>query len=160
MLKPLEQWYCDECGGLIQEPEHGYVEWVLDYAQKRNHGFRIVHHGPRSPRHPDGDCYRYTNAPGRSDLSLTYFVGPEGLVELLSKLDVGPYHARNFAGSDIQQQDMRDFVELFRRCHLPYYEDARFCFAAAEQDGFLDGANEIWIYLPETLKEMVEKYRE
>ena len=26
-LEPLKQWYCDDCGQLIKDPEEGWVEW-------------------------------------------------------------------------------------------------------------------------------------
>lgn len=47
-LKALPQWVCDECGGVIEEPAHGYLEWLTDDNHK-SYGFRIVHHAPRSP---------------------------------------------------------------------------------------------------------------
>ena len=61
-LKPLEQWVCDECGEVIEEASHGYLEWVVD-ADTRAHGFRIVHQAHHSPRQPGSDCYRYLNEP-------------------------------------------------------------------------------------------------
>ena len=62
-LIALRQWVCDECRELIRKPEEGYVEWITDKNDIR-YGFRIVHHAPASPRHPDGNCYRYTVSAG------------------------------------------------------------------------------------------------
>ena len=72
-LKPLQQWLCDECGEVIEEPAHGYLEWLQDDSHKA-YGFRIVHHAPRSPRRPSGgDCYRYTDHYGRSSSDLMVY---------------------------------------------------------------------------------------
>jgi hypothetical protein len=26
-LKPLQQWYCDRCGEIIEKPEDGWLHW-------------------------------------------------------------------------------------------------------------------------------------
>jgi hypothetical protein len=41
---------------------------------------------------------------------------------------------------------------------LPYYEEARFYWNDARRDGYFTGANEVWIYLPSTLKELIQLY--
>lgn len=161
MLQPLQQWICDTCGELISEPGHGYVEWLrggADYVRDA-HEFRIVHHAPHSPSFSKGhDCYRHTNEPGRCDLPLENFVGHKGMVMLLRFLDVGPYHNFEYEGPSVADGAMRDFVQTMRRLHLPYYEEARLYWAEALSDGFFDGANEVWIYLPDTLKDLIERY--
>jgi hypothetical protein len=154
-LKPLQQWICDECGELIKEPRHGYLEW-LSGADHKAHGFRIVHHAPRSPRKPEADCYRYARQAGRRDLDLDWFTGTAGIPGLLRFLDVGPYHEPTYRGPEVL--DIREWTELFRRLHLPYYEEARLHWEDALRDGFFDEANEVWVYLPETLKKLIEKY--
>jgi hypothetical protein len=40
-LKQLEQWICDECGGLINCADDVYVEWLG--SDEGHHAFRIVH---------------------------------------------------------------------------------------------------------------------
>jgi hypothetical protein len=154
-LKPLQQWVCDGCGELIQEPAHGYLEWLQE--DHKAHGFRVVHHAPRSPRRSGGgSCYRYTNHFGRSDLDLKTFLGPTGVPVLLRFLDPGPYHVPEYVGPEVR--DVREWVELFRRLHTPYYEEAYLYWNRADQDGYFDGANEVWLYLPDTLRHLIERF--
>ena len=156
-MEPLKQWICDTCHGLIRCPEDGYVEWLHGEDPPYNvRGFRIVHHAPASPRKPDGDCYLYTKHAGRNDLDLKGFVGPLGLVRLLSFIDVGPYHQREYGTHRVD--DLRGWTEVFRRLHLPYYEEARLHWYKALEDGYFDGCNEVWLYMPETLKTLIERY--
>lgn len=155
-MTPLQQWTCDNCGELIKRVQDGYVEWFLDGANK-NCGFRIVHHAPASPRKRDGgDCYAYTKHPGRLDLALDHFVGPLGVLMMISLIDVGPLLEPNFRGPWVS--DLREWVELFRRLHLPDYEEARRHWSDAQAEGFFDGANEISPYMPESLRAVVERY--
>jgi hypothetical protein len=56
-LKPLEQFICDECGGLIKKVEDGWLEWI-NPPNKPVHGFRIVHNAASSPGVVQaGNCY-------------------------------------------------------------------------------------------------------
>lgn len=155
MLRPLEQWICDQCDQIIESPKSGWIEWVNSGDYKAG-GFKIVHHASSSPYHPKGDCYHYTHATGRADSHLEEFLGDDGIPNLLRFLDLGPYHDRNYSGPWVR--DIREFVELMRRLTIPYYEEARLYWREALGDGFFDGANEIWIYLPDTLKEIVDTY--
>jgi hypothetical protein len=84
-------------------------------------------------------------------------VGTDGFVTLLAELDPGPYHAPQYAGPDVR--DVREWVELCRRLHTPYYEEARLYWKDALQDGFFEGDNEARMYLPRRLKSLIEKYK-
>jgi len=75
---------------------------------------------------------------------------------MLAFLDVGPHHQAEYGGPEVRS--VRELTELFRRLHLPYYEEARLHWDKADSDGFFEGANEHWIYLPATLKRLIEKY--
>lgn len=55
-------------------------------------------------------------------------------------------------------RDVREFVEFARRLTIPHYEEARKYWSSANSDGFFYGGNEIWIYLPQTLKSLIERY--
>jgi len=157
MLKPLEQWVCDDCGKIINSADEGYVEWLRDKETHKRHGFRIIHHAPNSPRHPSGNCYKYSHHPERGgDLQLSRFIGPAGMAWILSFLDSGPYHERDFSGPGVK--DVREYVELMRRFMIPFYEEARLYWETAVEDGFFDGENDVWIYLPEKLKELIRRY--
>ncbi len=157
MLTPLEQWYCDNCGEVIQSAREGYLEWLND---GKAHSFKIVHHAPASPRRPGGgDCYHYTRHRHRRDINLDSFVGPAGMARLLSFLDVGPIHDPDAEHSP-QVQNMREFAELMRRLTIPYYEEALRYWSRADADDYFGGANEVWIYLPDTLRTLIERYGE
>ncbi|WP_054749991.1 hypothetical protein [Ruminiclostridium josui] len=54
--------------------------------------------------------------------------------------------------------DIRKWIDFYRRLQLPYYEEARQYWEEAISDGYFDDANEIYIYLPEKLKRMIEHY--
>lgn len=160
-LKPLEQWICDNCGQLIENTEHGWLEWLSEQGARQlpYHGFKIVHHASHSPRKPYGNCYFYDEPPkgqSKMDLPLREFVSSRGIVQLLSFIDVGPHHAKSFRGPYVK--DLREWTELFRRLMLPYYEEARMHWGKADADGFFNEANEIWIYLPDILKEVIKLY--
>jgi NAD-dependent dihydropyrimidine dehydrogenase PreA subunit len=153
MLKSLEQWICDRCGQVIEEPNQGSVEWIDDSKTHKASGFKIVHQSSYAP-HDNGECYHYSDHPGR----LEEFIGQNGMVMLLSFLDIGPYLEADYQGPRVK--DMREFVEFTRRLTVPYYEEARLYWNQAEQDGLFDGANEISLYLPRTLEQIVRDYGE
>ena len=153
MLKPLQQWMCDSCAGIIESAEQGYVEWMS--ANNKKHNFRIVHHAPHSPRKLDGgNCY-YTNAERSGDLPLNDLVGVQGLIILTSWIDDGEWHQTDYDGPDVL--DLREWTTLFRRLHVPYYEEARNCTEELREIRG-DGANEIYLYRPDTLKRIIEEH--
>lgn len=152
-LIPLQQWICDSCGEVIEKPEDGYVEW-----QEGMEKFRIVHHRGSSPRKPEGrDCF-YPAALRGGDTALPGLLGDVGRVQLTSWLDAGEEFT-----SDLRRRvkSLREWVVLFRRLQVPLFEEARLYFDKAVEDGRLDGANEVYFYLPEHgLTDILEKYRE
>lgn len=152
-MKPLEEWICDKCGGLIKRKEDGWLEWLDDHDHKA-HSFRIVHHDSASPL---SSCYFHTREIGLSDNHLSYYLGASGLANLLTFLDMGDKidpDARHVP----RVKDLREFVELFRRLTIPYYEEARLYWASALDDGFFEGANEISIYQPDALQNLIAQY--
>ncbi len=119
-LKPLREFVCDKCGALIEKVEDGWLEWFDDY-KKPAHGFRIVHAG--------GDCY-YLDTPEVSDNHLIYFMGTDGLSYLLSLL------------SRKNGVNVAELVEVIRRLHVPFYEEARQYLDRAIGDGMISDKNE------------------
>lgn len=151
-LIPLKQWICDECGELIEKPEDGYIQFHYDENNDCD-DIIIVHHYPKSPlkdKRKDG-CYRY-----RFDLDLKSHLGEDGIAWMLSLLDWGPHIEREF--KRLRTINIRKWVETFRRLHTPYYEEARLYWDLAEQDGYFDGANEVWPYIPDNLKTLIDRY--
>jgi hypothetical protein len=115
---PSVGWVCDTCGTIISKFEDGWVEWlVLDRHGKAHiEGLRIVH--TRSPftQNEDNPGCRYNVHDefrhGRKiveGLSLGSFVGPDGLMLLLSFLAAGAF-PRN------------ETLELIKRVQIPGYE--------------------------------------
>lgn len=163
MLLPLKQFICDRCGYVIEKPEDGWIEWLHEKDEAtqsyKNHGFKIVHHSSASPINDDGKrygCYHYNNNSNRSDSHLSYFLGENSLVHLYSNLDPG----EAFVTSDKLPlvTNMREYVEIMRRLSIPFYEEARSYWSEAKNDGYFQGANELWTYLPRTLKALIEQY--
>jgi hypothetical protein len=116
-LEPLNQWVCDTCGGVILSPSKAWLEWRTD-SVSREFGFRIVHHAPSSPlRICDADCYSHDYDDNGS--SLSDFLGDRGKSALFSFL----YACR--------VRDVAEWCELFRRCQIPEYEEARRHFRSA-----------------------------
>ena len=110
-----------------------------------------------SPRNPSGNCYHHTKNLRRQDTHLQDFIGQNGMLRLLSFLDLGPYHDPE--GQHISRvSDMREFTELMRRLTIPYYEEARRYWSKAEENNYFDGMNEVGIYMPDTLKGIIEQY--
>lgn len=161
-MEPLKQWICDTCGELIESPEDGFVEW-LSPMEEGVREFRIVHHAPKSPywegRGRGRDCYHHTKHPNRRDLHLEDFIGPDGLVLLLSFLDVGDVLDPDFEHPP-KVGDMRNFIETFRRLQLPGYEEARRYFREASNSGDFDGANELTPYLQDKMRNIIADHGE
>ena len=157
-LKPLTQWICDYCHELIEAPEHGWFEWVVQPENENGHylasGFKIVHHALHSPGNRRGKtCFHYEDAEGRSDLHLQHFVGPDGLVRLL-----GILHRNDGGPPECAVANLNEFVEIARRLHVPHYEEARMYFAEAERDGYIERNNDIFSYSQQTLADIIRKY--
>jgi len=157
-LKPLEHWICDTCSEAILEPNHGYVEWRSGYGTGEGaHSFRIVHHAPRSPRYAKGGtCYQFNDALDQSTLELPHFLGPHGVVLLLSLVDVGLHHDPN--RKERPAKDLREWANVFRRLQLPYYEEARRYWSRATNEGYFEDLNEIAIYQSARMRKMIEYY--
>lgn len=148
-LVPLQQWICDECGKIIKKPEDGWLEWLEGVTESiQPYGFRIVHHQLASPQ--KGCYYKATkvNPAFISDGHLDWYLGHDGLAQLLVFFDDGNRNAK----------DQTELAEIIRRLHLPYYEEARLCFQAAHADGYTDGFNEYAIYMQDTMKRIIERY--
>ncbi len=153
--KPLAEWQCDFCGERIKEPDHGYLEWLAEEFD-RVHDFRIVHHAPHSPRGPSDNCYHHAGKRGHADVDLPKVIGPNGIAYLLSFLDLGAYHSGESEGPRVDS--IREWVEIYRRLHLPHYEQARLFWDNAIEDGHFSGANEVAIYSQRSLLELIRRY--
>jgi hypothetical protein len=113
-------WSCDRCGSAITRIEDGWVEWLAsdERGKTRLKGVRLVHTRAASPRKRQKSGCRYDAAREFHErrclvegLSLARFVGPDGLMLLLS-----------FVASD--EAPRNEVLELIKRVQIPGYEQA------------------------------------
>jgi hypothetical protein len=112
-LNSLTQWFCDECGRIIEKPLDGTVEYRTALGPDRVHhsGFRIVHNGNGN----EGLC----RSSRGSDIPLDLLSREKGLLRLLGR-----------------QSDDPSWAETLRRVLVPHYEEARRHFDRARADGW------------------------
>jgi len=131
-MKTKDTWICDSCHQPITDVSHGWVEWLTrnEGGKHIGRGLRLVHHC--SAHEPlDGRCQcdvraeRARDVSSLSDLPLTDFVGPDGLITLLSLI----------ADEEVPTEEV---LEMIKRLHVPGYEHARFHFDAAIADGVFE----------------------
>lgn len=77
---------------------------------------------------------------------------------VLSMIDPGVYHSPTYRGPEVS--DIREWVEIFRRLFVPYYEEARLYWQQALAENYFDSFNEVYIYQPETLRRLIERFEE
>jgi hypothetical protein len=123
-------WRCSGCRGPITRIEDGWVEWLAsedDQRRTRIKGLRLVH---RSGDLRGRSCQYDGLAEFRRDgslvegLSLERFVGPDGLMLLLSMIGSG-------------EMPKGEVVELLKRVQVPGYELVRDIFPEAVEKGIV-----------------------
>jgi hypothetical protein len=149
----LKQWVCDVCGQVIKSPKEGYVVWKYREIYNGYFEYKILHQNSYDEHKNKTGCDK--DKTYISSLPLENFLGIEGMVTLLGMIDPGPLHLPEYKE---QISNIRCFLEFFRRVQLPYYEEARLYWENAKNDGFFERANDIEIYLPSTLQEIIQKY--
>src|SRR4029077_3992865 len=112
-------WRCDNCGKLVSELQAGWVEWLAAEDAKgkpKVNGLRLVHRRNNSSRQlePYGCQYNPRDEFRKNrgiveGLPLDRFVGPDGLVLLLSMI----------AESELPVQEL---IELAKRVQIPGHE--------------------------------------
>lgn len=144
-LVPLKQWYCDNCGEVINKPEDGWLEWYNNRDEiGNNRGYRIVHHDKKC-MYDDKSLFAENKLV--SDMHLSSYIGPDGLISLLSYIESN------------RAKDNSELVEIIRRLHIPYYEEARKYHRVAEEDGYFSGENEVTRYLQSTSKYIIQNFK-
>jgi hypothetical protein len=112
-------WKCSTCGKVITRTEDGWVEWrAFEGRRGTTHltGVRLVHRlpgrrrkgGSQSCRYDARRCFRKDRSIVEG-LALESFVGPDGLMLLLSFVAAG-------------EMPVRDILELAKRVQIPGYE--------------------------------------
>ena len=146
MDKPLTIWYCDVCGQPLEANEG------IAIFRRDEHGklfdFKIVHQGDCDL----GNEYLW--------LHLNSLLGEKGKEKLLSFLSPGmvKVNLEGKHGTFPRVKDFDEFVDFFRRCQTPYYEEARRYFSCPDLLEWHSDNNEIAPYFSESLKEMIEQF--
>jgi len=130
MFTPLGQWCCDSCGDLIDGPERGCIEWHTTRRTNTVSGFRIVH---RSSKCTYQEIELATLGRTSSLLPLTGAIEAPGLGCMLGLLEGA------MRDGSIREQGLDELIEVMRRLHIPYYEEARLAWQAGIQEGIHDG---------------------
>jgi hypothetical protein len=144
-LIPLKQWICDSCGGIIENPEDGWLEWY-DSKDEVLSNFRIVHQGKSC-------TYKEQKLREQgilvAELSLERMIGGAGLAHWLFEIEL---EEKGKVKSKIG--DLTELVEILRRLHVPYWEEARLYWDRAFRDGFHDGCD----FGKNSLMAIIEEY--
>ncbi len=132
-LKPLKQWICDTCGGIIEKPEDGWWEYIHHIKGNLIDGFHIVHYGNMR------DCYYNEQALRKENKSvgsmhLDHMLTSSGYGHMLHWLEL----SQQVQGKTKDHFDMQDYINIMRRLYLPYWEEARLYWERAFKDGFHD----------------------
>jgi hypothetical protein len=108
-LRNYAGWHCDSCARLITSVSDGWVEWLAsedDTGATIVNGLHLVHR--ESCRYDAHTVFRNRRSVVEG-LSLERFIGPDGLVLLLSLLAVG-------------ELPTAEVIELAKRVQIPGYE--------------------------------------
>jgi hypothetical protein len=127
----METWICDSCGGLIEKPDDGWVEWISLGSSKLGRDIRLVHKfgavsGNKKDRCMFNGRAEFAKDGGTvADNSLTGFLGTDGLMRLLVFI----------SESELPTPDV---LEMIKRLHIPGYEQARKHFKEAINAGVFE----------------------
>lgn len=140
-------WVCDKCSDDVT------VEQGLVAARRDSHGllqdWRIVH---------NGDCAPAENAGYTFSVELERMVGQDGLSHLLSLLSPGPLQVPD-PSSPTPSEEIGNFdayVDIFRRLHTPFYEQARRRFDSPEVQEQFHAATREYPYRLENLESIAK----
>jgi hypothetical protein len=124
-------WRCASCNQRIPSIDDGWVEWLASEADDGItilHGVRLVHRHPVGTASSEHGC-RYdafdafrTKRSVVEGLAVERFIGPDGLMLLLSFLGSGEF-------------PKEEVLELAKRVQIPGYEMVRDLFPAAIASG-------------------------
>ncbi len=151
-------WRCDSCGELVSDLQAGWVEWVAAQDRKgkpKVSGLRLVHRRSASPRYREPHGCQYNprdefrkNRGIVEGLPLDRFVGPDGLMSLLSMI----------AERELPPQEL---IELAKRVQIPGYEAVYEMVHDAVGEGVIAPSISAGFYLQCEIREVLEwaKYR-
>lgn len=138
-----ECWYCDSCGGTINSPVEGMVEW-FDPDHKA-YGLRLVHHDYSAGQEYPTCQSNARRTRGLCDDHLDKFLGPVGMMRLSKLLLTYSFESPH------------SVLLMLWRLHVPGYEQARPYFDQAVSDGIIDSREDAG-YTPYEIQLVLEKY--
>jgi transcriptional regulator with XRE-family HTH domain len=152
MLRPLSQWICDTCGGLIETANAGWLEWIRSERDRTNRQFKIVHQFVSSPRQIGARCYQHEEKAGRADNHLEYFaMGAKREHSLLP-----PGSSLEWPGLVVA--DLAEYLELHFRLYVPFYEEARLYCDLAIRDGRIEKQRDLYEGTTLDYADMIQSY--
>jgi hypothetical protein len=142
-------WICATCGRLVTCIEDGWVEWLACEVEGLTFtkGLRLVHRD-RSDARKRGGCQYDGRGEFQRDksivegLALERFLGPDGLMLLLSLIATG-------------EMPLNELVELGKRVQIPGYEQTRQVFPLAIPNGVLSPAIGSGFYLQSEIRSLL-----
>lgn len=142
-------WTCDTCSDDVTLNGKGLVaaRHNSEDPDRLLQDWKIVHKNECDPGASAGYMF---------SVDVDKLVGPAGQAQLLALLSAGPLMN---AGPSNRIADFDAFVDVFRRLHTPFYEEARRQFDEPDvQDRFSD-SHQYYPYLPDVL-ETIAKVRD
>lgn len=127
-------WICDKCGELITSVEDGWVQWLSIQGEDGYHseGLQLVH-SSRAAKHENRNrCIYDAQVVWRekdattADSQLRDFIGPNGLMQLLSFIDNRRFKNRS------------EVVEMIKRIYIPGYDQVRHHLEPAVDQGVFE----------------------
>jgi len=145
-MQPLTTWTCDVCGEQVKPRKGTVIARHTKDDDRLLTGFLIVH------KKVDGFTCDLGNENGYYyNVDLDTLLGQDGMAHLLGHLSAGPLIAEEPV---IRVADMDEFIDLFRRLQVPFYEQARTRFGDEDVTALYEGANEYYPYLPGELQKV------
>ena len=127
----MKTWICDTCGGLIEKPDDGWVQWINLGRPKLGRNLSLVHKFGASKSAKKDHCMfneraEFAKDEGTiADNSLTEFLGADGLMRLMVFI----------SESELPTSEV---LEMVKRLHISGYEQARKHFKAAIHAGVFE----------------------
>jgi hypothetical protein len=139
-LTPLKQWYCNHCGRKINSVINGQIEVCYDEERKSITNIKIIHR--------QECCMAFGEEYERNAYHpLEGYLGEKGTGKFL------------YYYNDPKLNDKNPLIEIYKRTHLRYYEEAHQFLDQAFEDGYTYGPYWMSSDCPEVLKEIIKTYR-
>ena len=142
----LDQFICDTCNQIIENIEEGAIEWISPFdgngKQLPSHSFRICHN--------NYNCYSiYKKVTGGVSRELVHFNDKIKIIELLAIIDKEYF--------PFDQNSLNEYIELFRRLTIPYYEEARQYWNEANNEGLIN--NKTSCFQQDNLERIINRFK-